>query len=67
MPLHLHIVMNGIGLYFLGSGIEALLGPRRLFVIYALSCLGGSVASTDYGPGSARTRDERSTSAWMGS
>jgi rhomboid protease GluP len=46
MVAHLHIVMNGIGLYFLGSGIEALLGRARLFIIYAVSCLGGSLASS---------------------
>jgi membrane associated rhomboid family serine protease len=42
----LHLYMNGLGLWALGSLLERLMGPWRLSSIYLLSALGGSLAST---------------------
>ncbi len=42
---HLHFLLNSMGLWSLGTAMEALLGRARYFVIYAVSCLGGAVAS----------------------
>lgn len=41
----IHIVLNGIGLLFLGTFLEKLMGPWRLALIYGISALGGSLAS----------------------
>jgi rhomboid protease GluP len=42
----LHLYMNGLGLWALGSLLERLMGPWRLTSVYLLSALGGSLAST---------------------
>lgn len=47
----LHIFLNGIGLFFLGSFLEKLFGPWRLVFVYLVSALGGSLASYMYPAG----------------
>ncbi len=42
----LHILMNSIGLLFLGRALELLLGPGRYFVIYVVGCVAGAAVST---------------------
>lgn len=41
----LHILLNGFALLALGSAVERLLGPARFFVVYAISAVGGALAS----------------------
>jgi rhomboid protease GluP len=41
----LHLYMNGLGLWALGSLLERLMGPWRLTSVYLVSALGGSIAS----------------------
>lgn len=40
----LHIAMNMLSLYFIGVGLERVLGPVRFGAVYLLSLLGGSAA-----------------------
>jgi rhomboid protease GluP len=42
----LHILMNSIGLLFLGRALEILLGPGRYFIIYVVGCVAGAAVST---------------------
>lgn len=41
----MHLAFNAYVLYAIGSQLERLLGTPRFFVLYALSCLGGSALS----------------------
>jgi membrane associated rhomboid family serine protease len=45
-----HIGFNMVALWFLGTPLEALVGRSRFVLIYALSLLGGSVASFCFSP-----------------
>lgn len=47
----IHLILNGIGLFFLGLAIEKLMGSWRLVLIYLLGALGGSLGSYLAGPG----------------
>lgn len=40
----MHIAMNGLALYMLGTFLERLVGVSRLVVLYTLSCLTGGLA-----------------------
>lgn len=47
----IHIIFNGIALYFLGAAIEKMLGSWRMLLIYLVGALAGSVGSWIFGPG----------------
>jgi rhomboid protease GluP len=46
----LHILFNGYALFMIGMDLEALFGRARFIAIYAVSALGGSVASFAFSP-----------------
>ncbi|HUP27905.1 MAG TPA: rhomboid family intramembrane serine protease, partial [Chloroflexia bacterium] len=46
----LHIFLNGSALYFIGMDLEAFVGKARFAAVYAISGLGGSVASFIFSP-----------------
>jgi rhomboid protease GluP len=46
----MHLVVNGISLYFVGVLYERCVGPGRLLYVYLLAGLGGSVASLAFSP-----------------
>ena len=48
-PAWLHTGANALGLFFIGTAMERLLGAGRFFVLYVLSCLGGAFASALFG------------------
>lgn len=45
----LHILMNGVTLYFVGNILEPLIGHVRFFVIFILSGITGNLASFAFG------------------
>jgi len=45
-----HLLMNGVSLWWLGQLIERFYGPARMLVIYLAALVGGSVASLVLGP-----------------
>ena len=47
----MHVGMNGFVLYLLGGQVERVLGGPRFLVLYTVSLLGGSLASTLFGAG----------------
>jgi membrane associated rhomboid family serine protease len=42
----LHILLNSVGLFFIGRAIETLIGPRRFLIALGVSILGGSLLWT---------------------
>jgi rhomboid protease GluP len=46
----LHILFNGYALFMIGMDLESLFGRSRFVAIYAVSALGGSVASFAFSP-----------------
>ena len=50
----LHIVFNGYALFMIGMDLESLFGRGRFVAIYAVSALGGSVASFAFSPAFGR-------------
>ncbi len=46
----LHLVMNTIGLYYIGSMVEGIFGRIRFLIIYLIAGFGGSVASFIFSP-----------------
>lgn len=46
-----HLFVNMLALYNLGRLLEPILGPRRFFILYSLSGLGGAIVTTMLGPG----------------
>ncbi|HET9496470.1 MAG TPA: rhomboid family intramembrane serine protease [Chloroflexia bacterium] len=50
----LHIVFNGYALFMIGIDLESLFGRARFVAIYAVSALGGSVASFAFSPAFGR-------------
>lgn len=46
----LHIAFNGYALFMIGMDLESLFGRARFVAIYAVSALGGSVASFAFSP-----------------
>lgn len=46
----MHFFMNMLALYNLGNLLEPILGPRRFFILYGLSGLGGALVTTYFGP-----------------
>jgi len=47
----IHVGVNALGLFFMGTAIERLLGSSRYVIIYLTSCFGGAVASALASPG----------------
>jgi membrane associated rhomboid family serine protease len=45
----MHFFMNMLALYNLGNLLEPILGPRRFFILYGLSGLGGALVTTYFG------------------
>lgn len=45
----MHFFMNMLALYNLGMLLEPILGPRRFFLLYGLSGLGGALLTTYFG------------------
>jgi len=45
----MHILMNMLALYNVGNLLEPILGPRRFFILYGLSGLGGALVTTYFG------------------
>lgn len=46
----LHLVMNTIGLYFIGTAVESIFGRVRFLLIYLIAGFGGTVASFIFSP-----------------
>ncbi len=45
-----HLLMNGLSLWWVGQLVERLFGPWRMLAIYLVAMVGGSVASFVFGP-----------------
>ena len=59
----LHLVLNGWALYQLGGLFELLLGSGRLLVVYFVSGIVGSIASSSVRTSSCTTTSEGASSA----
>lgn len=46
----LHLIMNTLGLYFLGTAVEKIYGSMRFFLIYLLAGIIGTIASFTFSP-----------------
>lgn len=46
----LHLIMNSVGLYFLGSAVERIYGSSRFLGIYLFAGMIGSIASFSFSP-----------------
>ncbi|MFW5966050.1 MAG: rhomboid family intramembrane serine protease [Persicimonas sp.] len=47
----LHLILNGVALFFLGLALEKLMGSWRMMLVYLVGGLGGAIGSYLAGPG----------------